>query len=1096
MKLWGKFTSLVAGAAVAAVLSTPAAAQQTGSVTGLVMDATSSRTLESAQVFAPSLPGVGGLTNRQGRFLILNFPVGTHELRVELIGYTAASAQVTVTAGESTTQDFRLESTALRLQEIVVTGVAGETPRVKLPFTVERVDFTELPVPAPSADGLLQGKAPGVKVVQGSGQPGSDGSIILRGPTTITGTQSPLLIIDGVITEGTLADISSLDIESIEIVKGAAGASLYGSRAQNGVVQIRTKRGTGLGVDQSRITFRNEYGINDLEGSIPISQRHPFLQDAQGNILGYFPGQDQSGAPQPIDIRRFYSSRDGEVGQTCERETDPIGEFCAPFISLLNGGGTVETAFQNGTYPSEYQLFDQVDALFDPGRFYNGYAAVEGRTGSTNYRASFTHQTETGIVDLNDGFRLNGFRLNLDHQVLDNLNASITTYYSRSRIDDVIEGGGGSAFYSITFQAPFADLRRRVPETAGGPCPAEGCFVFFPDPQSQETNPLYNLDTEDRQDTRQRFQGSANITYSPLSWLEIEGVFGLDQASFLEEDFIPEGLLSDQSGVGLGSIRRRQLHRNDMNASLTASANRAWGDLTTRTLFRWQYEDRTTRDFFATGTDFIAFGVPRIDNTDPLQLDAGSDIQEIRAEYLIFSNEFDYQGKYIGDFLYRRDGASQFGEEERFQDYYRFSGAWRMAQEDWWSIDAIDEFKIRYSLGTAGGVPRFEAQYETYDVQQGSIAPETLGNRFLRPEISTEQELGLDMVLFGRFATGLTYAWSRVEDQLLEVPLPGFAGFDEQWQNAGTLEASTIEAFLETEVIQTPDFGWNTRVNFDRTRQEITELNMAPFQRGFFWVREGEVLGTFYGQRWASTCSELPAEAQSSCDQFQVNDDGLLVWTGAGNSYQDGISGDLWGDETEIGGNRFKWGHPIRTVTESDGDFNFMGDTNTSFNLSWANTFRWKNLSLYTLLDGEFGADIYNQTRQWAYRDNRSGDQDQIGKSDAQLKPISYYQDLYNTNQESSWFVEDGTFVKIREAALSYRFNQDTVDRLFGGTLSGLSLNIIGRNLLTFTDFVGFDPEVGITGQNTTLGSEAVSRVANFGYPNFRTFSASLEIIF
>ncbi|HSM02986.1 MAG TPA: SusC/RagA family TonB-linked outer membrane protein [Longimicrobiales bacterium] len=1088
MRLWGKILPLVAATALwVAADAAPAAAQAQGSITGMVVDATSGRALESAQVFIPAL-NMGGLSNNDGRFLLLQVPAGTHEVRVELIGYNSATQEVTVSAGQSAAVEFRLESTALRLQELVVTGVAGETPRVKLPFTVESVDFTDMPVPAPSAEGLIAGKVPGAKVVRGSGQPGSEGGILLRGPTTITGTQNPLIIVDGVITDNTLADISSLDVESVELVKGAAAASLYGSRAQNGVVQIRTKRGTGLSVDQSRIIVRNEYGRNSLEGRIPLSQNHPYLMNSSGEILGYYPGENQSTTePHPIDIRFFYDS--DNVGQTCRPEVDPTGTYCNAPQPLLNdgvNGATSNQAFQSGTYP--YQLYDHIDAVFNPGAFYSGFAAVEGRTGSTNYRASFVHQLEEGVVELNDGFKLSGFRLNLDHQVLDNLTASVSTYYAQAEQDDL----GGNPFYNLAFQAPFADLRQRAAGTEGqAPCGAEGCYIFRPDPLSQEENPLYRLELIDLKDDRQRFLGSAALTWSPLSWFELEGQFSLDQSSFSEFNITPEGLLSDQSGIGLGGITRYQRHDNDLNANFTASINRAFGDLTLRSRLRYSIEDQHRENFSVSGQDFTVAGVPQLDNLAQGEYTGSSYIEDVVAEGYYFITSFDYQGKYLGDVLVRRDGSSLFGPEERWQTYYRVSGAWRLAQEGWWPFDDVNEFKLRYSRGTAGGRPRFAAQYETYNVSAGSISPDVLGNRFLKPEHSTEQEFGLEMVFFNKLNAGVVYADSRVEDQLLFVPLLSSAGFTDQWQNAGTLESNTIEAWLETAIIDNPDFTWTSRVNFDRTRQEIVELNTIPYQTGFLWVAPGENLGSFYGAKWARECGDLPAG--TDCGQYQVNDDGLLVWTN-GQSYMNGQSQGLWGSEGENGE---RWGLPIKATDPEEGNFLFLGNTTPDFNLSWSNTFRWGGLQFYTLLDGEFGADVYNQTRHYAYRDNRSADQDQAGKSSELQKSIDYYQILYNTNDTSGWFVEDGTFVKIREASLRYTLNQDLVDRLFGGIgINGLSVNLIGRNLLTFTDYQGYDPEAGTGAQGSGGGSEAIGRVDNFGYPNFRTFTASLELIF
>ncbi|MBT8397209.1 MAG: carboxypeptidase-like regulatory domain-containing protein, partial [Gemmatimonadetes bacterium] len=285
MGIWRRNSFLAVGASFMLLAFTaPTQAQERGIVTGIVQDAASGQTLESAQVYLPQL-ALGALTNSEGRFLILNVPTGTHEIGVQLIGYSPGTQTVTVVAGEPVEVNFGLNATALRLQELVVTGVAGETPRVKLPFTVEKIDFEDIPVPTPSADGLITGKVSGVEVKSTSGQPGTSSQIMLRGPTTITGSQTPLIIVDGVITDNTLADIGALDVESIEIVKGAAAASLYGSRAQNGVVQIRTKRGQTLQVDQSRLIVRGEYGRSNIAGEADKTSHHWFETDASGNVL-------------------------------------------------------------------------------------------------------------------------------------------------------------------------------------------------------------------------------------------------------------------------------------------------------------------------------------------------------------------------------------------------------------------------------------------------------------------------------------------------------------------------------------------------------------------------------------------------------------------------------------------------------------------------------------------------------------------------------------------------------------------------------------------------------------------------------------------
>ena len=418
-------------------------------------------------------------------------------------------------------------------------------------------------------------------------------------------------------------------------------------------------------------------------------------------------------------------------------------------------------------------------------------------------------------------------------------------------------------------------------------------------------------------------------------------------------------------------------------------------------------------------------------------------------------------------------------------------------------------------MGTAGRRPGFSAQYETYSVGGGVITPLNLGNKNLKPQRSTENEVGLDMVLFNRVTTGLTYAKTTSEDQIISVPLPKAGGFSNQVQNAGTLDNNTLEFHIEAPVINTRDVGWNLRLNLDRTRQTIAKLDRAPFRSthpsgSFFYYREGEAFGAFYGKKWATSCDDLPDGV--SCDRFQVNDDGLLVWTGDAD-YTQGIAGDtyLWGttSEDEYENDVFGWGLPVAKWgwnqkdpdkpcnTRRQGepgctDFLYMGNTTPDFNVSMVSSFRWKGLAFYALLDGEFGGSIYNQTRQWAYRENRSRDQDQYDKSDELKKPVAYYQLLYNTNSLSSWFVESGNFVKLREVSIRYSLDPDLVDALFQGRVNQVELNLIGRNLLTFTDYSGYDPEVA----NNSGGSDVIGRIDSYQYPNFRTVSASLQFTF
>jgi hypothetical protein len=335
----------------------------------------------------------------------------------------------------------------------------------------------------------------------------------------------------------------------------------------------------------------------------------------------------------------------------------------------------------------------------------------------------------------------------------------------------------------------------------------------------------------------------------------------------------------------------------------------------------------------------------------------------------------------------------------------------------------------------------------------------------------------------------LVYARNKTTDQLIQVPLPAVFGYNTQWQNAGTVESNTIEATLETMLVQRPDFQWSINVVADRTRSDITEFNRGCFGTTPYYCA-GERIGTIRGYRFLNGPGELPGAVAGQASEFQVNDDGLLVWVGPGNSFRDGVTKNLWGTTTTIDGVTYKWGQPILERDEAKvAKQVVIGDVNPDFNLGIGQNLQWRGFSLYALFDAKFGGDLYNNTRQWAYRDYNHADYDQANKAEELRKPVGYYQDLYFTNSITNWYIEDGTFVKFRELSAQYSFNRNQLQSLFGGLgMERLTVGLIGRNLLTWSDYSGFDPEVG-----NLFDFDGFD---GFGYPNFRTFTAKIDVVF
>jgi TonB-linked SusC/RagA family outer membrane protein len=1023
----------------------------------------------------------------------------------------------------------------LKLQDIVVTGVVGETPRVKLPFGVERLDDDDMPVITSNAAALLTGKGAGISVVQGSGQPGQAPNILLRGPTSIDASgrsQAPLIVIDGVIQseDASLADVNALDIDHVEIVKGAAAASLYGARAQNGVIQISTKRGQTLATNTFNVTLRGEYGYNELERGIDLHQKHPYLLTADGS---QFIGDDGG----------FYDV------EALGRITNPV--FNPPPWDPT-GVGTPSTSFQDQSYPG--QTYDQLNRFFDPGDTYSVYAAATGRFGESSFRASFENFKESGVISCSDcfaeikddGYTRYNARLNIDSRLGSQFDIAASGFYSNSEQDDAAVASG--AFFSLTFMSPAFDLTdtgcdKMIRDEAGRilPAPDANCdpnypFDGFPridiDPTSQEENPLYQVGARSNTDRRTRTMGSIDLSWTPITWFSVEANASYDRTDFQSFDVLPKDHKSFSRGTIIdfdgGRLNANDYFNQSIGASLTAGFNYGFmdGDLATRLKVRYVYEDQEYSQFSASGQEFTVPEVPSFGNISGSK-DAGNWIQDIRGEGYFLIASADYKGRYIADGLVRRDGSSLFGPDERWATYYRLSGAWRVAQEDFWGIDWWDEFKLRYSYGTAGGRPRFVAQYETFSVSQGNVSPTNLGNRALKPEFTIENEAGINLVFMQNLGLDVTYAWGTTDDQLLQVPLPGFVGFSSQWQNAGTIKSNTWEASLRYAAIDKPDVGLTFRLTWDKSTNEITELNVPAYTTGasnvVWFIAEGEPLGAVWGSSFAKTCSDAASragvmgqEASDWCSangsQFQVNDDGWMVYVGD-NNWQDGFAEGLWGTTGDVDGTTYEFGMPIkaarqrRTCLRQNPDdagigdacplseFLPLGDGLPDWNGAFFTNFRYKGLSVNFLVDASVGLDVYNLTEQWAWRQLRGSVIDQTGKPDANKKPTAYYGNyLYDTAGTSEQFMQDGTWFKFREVSLGYSLPQNFLQNVFKGTVDRLTINLIGRNLFTITDYTGYDPEVGSGGGG--FASQVVGRADLHGYPNFRAITASLEVVF
>ncbi|HEV2642888.1 MAG TPA: hypothetical protein VGT98_09285, partial [Candidatus Elarobacter sp.] len=597
------------------------------------------------------------------------------------------------------------------------------------------------------------------------------------------------------------------------------------------------------------------------------------------------------------------------------------------------------------------------------------------------------------------------------------------------------------------------------------------------------------LATQDRQRRSARTLASLASHYSPLGWLTFDGDVSYDRSDRRQSYFLDQGMKSPAFGSGdPGQITETNGSTNALNSSASANFLGHVGALSLRSTLRALIEREDNSVVTADGTNFAAPGVRSLDNAQNRFV--SSTLETIRSTAYFGTLGLNYSDRYIFDGLLRHDGSSLFGPEERWHSYSRWSGAWRMASESWWPFrGTISEFKPRISRGTAGGRPSFADQFETYGfVAGGGLVKSTLGNKALRPELSTETEVGLDAIVKDRYSLQLSYAKNRVTDQLIQVPLAGMYGYATQWQNAGTVTGNTVEATFQAQMLRKSNLTWQLGLVLDRSRNRITEFNRSCFTTNTIAFRcAGSTLGSMYGFAFARRSADLGASAQGRSAEFQVNDDGLLVWVGPGNSYKEGETKKLWGTSSTIGTTNYGWGMPIlRTDSAGNTAVVKIGDGTPRFHYGVSNNVAWRDFTFYSLVDVNVGGNVYNQTNQRMYQYGRSSDVDQTGKPQELKKIVDYYVTLYSANNPVDYFAENAGFVKLREVSLRYQLPRSFAPALARIGASGAAVSLIGRNVLTWTDYKGYDPEVGTS----------LVRLDAYNYPRFRTFTTSFEVNF
>lgn len=1055
-----------------------ALAAQTGTTTGTTITGQvttgANEPLRSATVFLQGL-GVGTVTRDNGEYSI-SVPASRAAgqrvtITARLIGYTPQSVQVTLTGG-TITQNFNLANNPLRLGEVVVTGAGTSTTREKLGNVINSVDSTAIARSnEPNIVNALAAKAPNVSIVSESGVPGSSAYIRIRGIKSLSGNGQPLFVVDGIPVDNTTnvngsnltgantpnraSDIDPQDIASIEVLKGAAAAAIYGARASNGVILITTKTGTA---GATRYTLRSSYSSDDVSHDVPLQTKY---------------GQGSGGQP---------------------------GSCSTPDCSAASGSWG--PALTTGT-----PTYNHFGELFQTGHTADTHLQISGGSDRTTFFVSGGRVGQAGvIVGPNNSYTRNDARLKATHAVFDNLTVGGNISFVDDRGASILRGGSVSGLMLGALRTP--------PDFNQYPYldPATGLqrSYRFPDPSPASLtrsrgydNPLFAV--YDNPSTEETNRTIANLTadWHPAQWLRVQENLGGDY--FGDTQLTGESFTA--SDAPLGKVQRSDLMHLQLDQNLIATATHSFNPKFAGTLSLGQnVNSRRGRELYATGNGLIAPAPFTLNNT----------VTQLNTEYNYTIHAESYFGQATADLfnqLYltgalRNDGFSTFGLSNPRAWYPKASAAWTFttALGNTQQRGLLSFGKLRASYGETGKEPDvystlttlgrgiFASGYtdQTSSTQGGFgglFTSGVRGNSDLRPERQKEFEAGTDLGFFNQMAdAGVTYYRDNSTDVILSVPRPVTSGFTAQLVNGATILNRGWEATLNVRPITTPNVSWDVGVQWAQNETRVTSLDGASYISaggGTFSdaVPSATVNGTFAFRGLGFVRCGV-----SSGTTLKDNSGKLIDLTSA---CAGAPRGAMYIDPT---------GLPVKDPVSR-----VVGDPNPHWMGNLHSGFRYGNWQVSALVDHKQGGQVANMTRGALYnfgthKDTEARDvtrtfgQDFLpgptvgpGKGMQVLIGQAWYTGLgssYSNVVEE--FMEDGTYTKLREVSISYRLAGAWVQR---SGFSSADLRLAGRNLKTWTNYTGVDPETNLAG-----ASALVQGYDFFNLPQTRSIVFSIAL--
>ena len=932
------------------------------------------------------------------------------------------------------------------LDEVVVVGY-GTMKRSDLTGSVASIAAKDVEgFKTSSVAGALGGQIAGVQITSTDGTPGAGFSINIRGVGTLTGDSSPLYIVDGFEVDD-IDYLSNSDIESIEVLKDASSSAIYGARAANGVVLITTKSGkTG----RPTITYNGSASYRKISKKLDVLSPYEFVK-LQGEVNSkysdsYFkPGNDDN------DIPYRYQSLDDYMG--------------------VKGVNWQDETF-NPTWSQDHSL------------------SIMGGTDDSKYNASFSRYIENGIFK-NSGFDKTTGKFRLDQKLSKSLSFNITVNYAltnRKGVGTSADSGRFNMLAQILSARPTGGLKLTDDELLDSAIDPE---MLESGESLAQVNPVKQ--TESVTNTKRAEMWSGSISWQIIKGLTFKtaGTYNTtnNRTNIFYKDGSKEAYRNGQKPYGRTQMGRDVRWTNFNNLTWKQKVKKHNYDV----MLGHEVSFRSTEYLLGEAMDFP------FDNLGNDYLGLGATPSKVESSYsekMLLSffarGNYNYDNRYLLTATVRADGSTVFSNKNKWGFFPSFSAAWRVSEEAFMKdVDWVSNFKVRLGWGIVGN-DRI-SNYLSMDLYEASkygvgnntvtvLTPKQLKNANLKWEGSSTINLGVDLgFLDNRLNVTADFFVKNTKDLLLAQSLAHVTGFDSQMQNIGKIQNKGIELSLNSTNIQTRDFSWQTNFNISFIKNTLKGLASgvesmyarSGFDSNFtaydYIATVGQSLGLIYGY-------EFDGVYQSS-DFYTTPDNQLILKEGVTNNArygtvkpgvvkykdQDGDGIITTNDRTVIGNAMPKW---------------FGGITNT---------FDYKGIDFSFMLQFNYGNDIYNATRLYSTQ-SRNGRRNMLAEVADRWSPTNTSnlvpsQDGYIVNDVYSRFIEDGSFLRLKNVTLGYTLPHKWTRKFH---VSRLRLYATGQNLFCVSGYSGYDPEVN-SASNTPMtpgldwGAYPKSRVFTFG---------------